>query len=121
MEKDKISINDVITKSVFVQDQRKFVEKMVKLLNENFQPVYDLPDTKYDCTLLNNLTEESATPKSTIEGLLTYDDLEARLKKQIKIETEGQITIRNISKENKTTNDENYFVRTIVLKFFFFT
>ena len=110
MVKDGVSLNDVITKCKFVRDQRAHVEKMVKLLNNEFQPSYDVPDTKYDCRLLETLTEETATPSSTIEKLLEIDNLKKRLEKQIEMEINGEIKVLNIAKQNISSPNITHWV-----------
>lgn len=114
---DGISLNDVITKSVFVRDQRAFVQKMVKLLDDQFVPIYKLPDTRYDCRLLQRLSEETATPASPIEGLMTLSEIEDRLKKQMAVEIDGQVTVRNISIQNASMKN---FTHWVSFRFHFF-
>ena len=79
MLSDQISLNDIMTKSIFLRDERVYAEKMVKFLNSNFNPIYKISDKSYDCNLLRNFNEENATPSSTVENLLTISDLKKRL------------------------------------------
>ncbi|OXU27705.1 hypothetical protein TSAR_015466, partial [Trichomalopsis sarcophagae] len=93
MQNDRISLNDVMTKTTFVRDQRLFVDKMVKLINSEFEP-----------RLLENMTDVNNTPSSSVVDLLTTKEIERRLKKQIEMEIDGQVTVRNIAKKNSTQN-----------------
>ncbi|XP_011504783.1 PREDICTED: DNA-directed RNA polymerase, mitochondrial [Ceratosolen solmsi marchali] len=100
-----ISLNDVVTKSIFVNDQRMYVEKVAKMLDNQFQPVYSIPDLSYDCTLLTNFTKNKSVLPSTVENLVAYDDVTKLLKKQIKMELDGLTTIYSIAKRSKTKQD----------------
>lgn len=113
MIKDDISLNDVTTKSLFMSDQRLLVEKMAKLLDNQFEPVFEEPDTSYDCRLLKDLSKDDGTPSSTIEGLLTMDDLKSRLEKQIEMEIDGQVVVKNIAKSKLSKESVDYWVRFI--------
>ncbi|XP_058805084.1 DNA-directed RNA polymerase, mitochondrial isoform X3 [Phymastichus coffea] len=113
MIKDGISFNDIITKSMFFHDQRVFVEDVIKLLGNQFKPTYSTPDTRYDCRLLERLNEEETTPSSTVEGLLKLSDLEDRLKKQIKAEIDGELVVKNISKQKVTSHSVKFYRNTL--------
>ncbi|XP_031781389.1 DNA-directed RNA polymerase, mitochondrial isoform X2 [Nasonia vitripennis] len=104
MQNDRISLNDVMTKTTFVRDQRLFVDKMAKLINSEFEPRYGMIDTTYNCRLLENMTDVNNTPSSSVGELLTTKEIERRLKKQIEMEIDGQVTVRNIAKKNSTQN-----------------
>lgn len=110
MVKDNASFNDVMTKSVFVRDQRTIVENVVKLLDERFEAIYNKPATSYDCRLLDTLKQEDATPSCTAEGLLQLSDYEDRLKKQIKAEIDGQVVVENISRRKITNHNVKFYV-----------
>ncbi|KAJ8672843.1 hypothetical protein QAD02_004103 [Eretmocerus hayati] len=100
MAKDGISTNDVWTTSVFVLDQRKYVEEMILLHDDKFRPSYPVPDLDYDCRLLKNLDQATATPSSTVHGLLSLNDFKDLVEKQIEMEVHGQVTVRNISQKS---------------------
>ncbi|XP_023247852.1 DNA-directed RNA polymerase, mitochondrial isoform X2 [Copidosoma floridanum] len=114
MRNDNVTLNDIVTKSIFLRDQRKYVENTVKLLNKDFQPVYDdILDTTYDCRILEKLSEDSATPSSTVGKLLSLSDLETRLHKQIKTEMEGHVTVKNISKKNSSVKNDAFWKKRL--------
>lgn len=52
-----ITLNDIVTKSQFVRDQRKMLFNAVRLLEPSFVPVYQPPATYYDNVLLNGLND----------------------------------------------------------------
>ncbi|XP_023314226.1 DNA-directed RNA polymerase, mitochondrial [Trichogramma pretiosum] len=93
---DNISLNDVITKSIFLNDQKSYVDKAAKLLDPNFIPTYEFPDTSYNCKLLQKFDETSATPSSTVDNF-TIDELKIRLEKQIEAEINGLVSVKNIA------------------------
>lgn len=62
-----ITINDIISKSQFVRDQRRILLNALRLLEPNFIPVYQPPATYYENVLLNELNNDvlplsNATP-----------------------------------------------------------
>lgn len=113
MTSDNISLNDVWTKSFYIFDERSLVEKMVKLLNDRFEPTYEFPDISYDCRLLENFSKNNGTPSSTVYGLLNKIDLKDRLEKQIQMEIDGQVTVQNIVKPKVSKESLDYWVRFI--------
>ncbi|XP_048479577.1 DNA-directed RNA polymerase, mitochondrial isoform X3 [Plutella xylostella] len=101
MESEGITLNDLLDKSVFENDQREVVLKAIRRLEPDFEPVYTPPDLDYNCPLLNDLNLEHTEnrlglAKSPAEGLFTVEELIERGKKQLEIEIKGDIEVKNI-------------------------
>lgn len=72
-----ITINDIITKSQFVRDQRGILLNALRLLEPGFHPVYQPPATYYDNVLLNGLNDQvqplvESVPKQVSCKLFLY-------------------------------------------------
>lgn len=70
-----ITLNDIITKSQFVQDQHEVLLSALRLINRQFTPVYQPPSIFYDNSLLNELnmdvkplSERIATQVSNLQS-----------------------------------------------------
>lgn len=110
MSKDNVTLNDILTKSVFIKNQRQIVQAMVKLLDKQFVPKYEELDKSYNCKLFNHIQRENTTPKSTVESLFHIDDLKERLKEQLKAEISGQVIVKNISNQNFSNKKIQHWV-----------
>ncbi|XP_033208635.1 DNA-directed RNA polymerase, mitochondrial isoform X2 [Belonocnema kinseyi] len=96
MKKEEISFNDILTKPTFVADQKENVLRSVRLLEPNFEPVFEKPDLGYNCRLLENIFE-NRVPESPAKGLLSHSDLEERRRRQFEIEVKGQVDIKSVA------------------------
>lgn len=67
-----ITLNDIITKSQFVRDQRKILLNALRLLEPNFNPVYKPPATHYDNVLLNELNAQVRPLEESVATRVSY-------------------------------------------------
>lgn len=113
-EELKISVNDIMDKSIFVRDQREVVLNVIRLAVPDFQPVYSPPTLTYDNEILNDLNKNvrdisenplenlgKSQPGSEIMDSktgFTRETLETMAHEQLSSELGGYITIKSIQK-----------------------
>lgn len=107
-----ISLNDLVDKSVFLRDQRKFTMKAINMLDPDFVPRYTPPPITYSNPMLQHLdadvqpievhinsipTPEEPHKVSKSKRGFTLSQLQQMKEDQLKIESAGVLKVKNIS------------------------
>lgn len=103
MKVHQISLNDILDKAVFVNDQREMVNQGIRILDSNFEAVYTPPDTAYTNHLLHKISTNVGQQITPAKGIFTLSELSELGKRQMKLEMEGGITVKSIATHNKPT------------------
>ncbi|XP_045774865.1 DNA-directed RNA polymerase, mitochondrial isoform X2 [Maniola jurtina] len=108
MQEKGLTLNDLLDKTKFLQNQREVVLKAVRRLDPHFEPVYTPPALDYDCPLLENIKLENVENRkglltSPASGLLSLEDLRLKGKEQLAMEISGEIEVQNIAVKDETT------------------
>lgn len=96
MHENEISLNDVLTRPKFVNDQYENVLKIARMFDANFTPNFQRGIMNYSCHLLSDIFV-NRNFESPAKGLFELNDLKERAKKQYEIESMGEVEIKNIS------------------------
>ncbi|XP_043484599.1 DNA-directed RNA polymerase, mitochondrial [Leptopilina heterotoma] len=102
MHENEISLNDVLTRPTFVNDQFENILKIARILNKNFTPNFPREHVNYSCPLLNDIYV-NRNFESPAKNLFQLSDLKERAKKQYEIESFGDVEIKNISMNIEAT------------------
>lgn len=108
----KISTNDIVTKTIFVKDQRDMVLHAIRMIDSDFMPSHSAPDILYANHLVKDLNvnvqpieyDAMANLNNRCEGAEIMDgkkgfkreDLEKWGREQLLNELNGEITIKSI-------------------------
>lgn len=118
MHENEISLNDVLTRPKFVNDQYENVLKIARMFDANFTPNFQRGIMNYSCHLLSDIFV-NRNFESPAKGLFELNDLKERAKKQYEIESLGEVEIKNISMNIEPT--ESILEAVSFEKFFLFT
>lgn len=118
-EMQNISPNDIVDKSIFVSDQREAVLKAIRMVFQDFDPVYTPPDIKYNNPLVDMLNEnvqdiginplenlnKPAKGNEIMESKRGFqrDELTEFGRQQLETELNGYVTINSIQKFDPPT------------------
>jgi len=112
----------------YLYDQRQIVLKGIRRLDKTFVPVYKKPNMNYDCVLVNGLNpdkihekkgvyNESEYLSSPAKGVISMEELEVKIERQIKNETRGTIEIKNIEVKEEPTASVLLYVSLFIIQF----
>lgn len=112
-----ISLNDIVTKSVFVRDQYATVLSVARALQPTFEPQFQPPNVFYNNPLLTSLNEHVHPADSPTDPLFnrsssrhftetskrknksfSRESLHAMMNEQLQAELSGHVTVRSIEK-----------------------
>lgn len=104
----------ILNEATFSKDQFEMVLKAMKAYDLHYVPNYQLPDLQYNNHLVDelNLTkdpllfENPAPPKT---GIFKDTDWNELIKKQLKLETDGFVTVGSIESKAKPTEEVLYY------------
>ncbi|XP_053957497.1 DNA-directed RNA polymerase, mitochondrial isoform X1 [Anastrepha ludens] len=119
--KNGITLNQIMDRSVFTADQRDIALDAIRRIEPDFSPIYTPPVLSYNNKLLDNLNEHilpvgNSAPKTTPLSLPSnktkskreYDkaELQNLAREQLKVELDGCITIKSIESSKELANAE---------------
>lgn len=95
-----INFDKILNEGVFHGDEREYVLKAMQAHDKNYIPNYTPPDVQYDNSLLNGLNSEEQfryRPGKVVEstGFFTQEKMKDMIEQQMKVETDGYITVSN--------------------------
>ncbi|XP_036320610.1 DNA-directed RNA polymerase, mitochondrial, partial [Rhagoletis pomonella] len=122
-EKNGITLNQIMDRSIFTGDQRDVVMDAIRRIKPDFSPIYTPPALSYNNKLLDNINENilpigirvhdtspaGLPPHSNImksKHGYNKNELEKMAREQLKFELNGSITIKSIEKSNEFANAE---------------
>ncbi|XP_012275000.1 DNA-directed RNA polymerase, mitochondrial [Orussus abietinus] len=108
MTENNISLNDVVIKAKFVQDQQKHVLAAIRLLKPEFQPQHVFYNIPYNCSLVNKLSQNKAFTKSPAKGLQSNINIYDKIEQQLKWEKNGIVHIKSIAPQKLTPTVMRY-------------
>ncbi|XP_015604039.1 DNA-directed RNA polymerase, mitochondrial [Cephus cinctus] len=105
MQKSNITYDAIMNEVKFLKDQQDYVIKAIRFINPNYVPTYHPPDTNYESSLLNNISEQPEVKCSPAAGLFTKENLLNRLQAQVKAEVIGHVEIISVEKQSAITEE----------------
>lgn len=89
-------------KAKFLYDQHDVVLKAVRRVDPSFEPNYTLPILDYDCSLMHRLTLDKVENRkglltSPAQGVITFEELKEKTKKQFAMEMTGVVEVKNVA------------------------
>lgn len=116
-EAEGFSLNQIMDRSKFVEDQRDIALDAIRRIRPDFTPVYVPPQLGYDNELLNHLNEHVLPVGEAESGDSDYAIMNSKLgytkaqleqlaREQLKVELDGCITIKSIEKTKEFANAE---------------
>lgn len=108
-ESQNITLNDILTKSVFVRDQYDVVLSIARVIQPDFEPRFQPPNIFYNNPLLDNLNGQIHAPDSQTDPVFhrrhgyksrdfNRDQLQAMTQEQLQVELSGHVTVKSIEK-----------------------
>ncbi|XP_046417575.1 DNA-directed RNA polymerase, mitochondrial isoform X1 [Neodiprion fabricii] len=92
-----ISFNDVLDKSVFINDQREMVLRGIRILNPDFEPIYTKSNTSYANHLLDEISKTDSQQTTPAKGLFSVPELSEMARRQMELESLGHVTLKSIA------------------------
>ncbi|GLG94679.1 DNA-directed RNA polymerase [Gryllus bimaculatus] len=105
------SPNDLMSKTLFVADQREVVLNAIQFVLPCFEPEYTPPDTCYSCELLRELNNpvKKQPYKSPSESVMSREDLLAAAREQLALENCDHIKVKSIEKREDCAETVKYY------------
>ncbi|XP_043674513.1 DNA-directed RNA polymerase, mitochondrial [Vespula pensylvanica] len=100
-----ISFHDIFNNSKFRVHQPENILKTIRMFQPEYQPEYTVPQTSYNCKLLNNINEINSR-ENPVEGLLSFEQLKNSLNMQMKQESQYIVPIKSIEKFDPISHDK---------------
>ncbi|RZC40231.1 DNA-directed RNA polymerase, mitochondrial, partial [Asbolus verrucosus] len=108
---DGFTFDKLMNKGIFLNDEREVVLAAMKKCDPNYEPHYNKPLVQYNNNLVNGLNHEKqrkAPQFSCLGGdgaLFTRDAMKSAVKRQLKLERDGYVTIKSIENRKRVTEE----------------
>lgn len=98
MRDEGISCNDIFEQTKWKLDSREVVLNAIRAVQPQFIPKETMPDTDYNCTLVNHLNDNPKTLVSPAESMFSVGELNNLFKKQLEMEKTTFVKVKSIEK-----------------------
>ncbi|XP_014294604.1 DNA-directed RNA polymerase, mitochondrial [Halyomorpha halys] len=98
MRDEGISCNDIFEQTKWKLDSREVVLSAIRAVQPQFTPKVKMPDTEYNCTLINHLNEKPEKLVSPAESIFSVEQLNNLYKEQLEMEKKTIVRVQSIEK-----------------------